>query len=135
HALGRRDQVDRADLVVLAPATPVAAILDVRAHLGVGGQRLLGHRFLRAGGIFGHRGSYHTTNAPTTSVETQAKVGPDRRSSPASPAPSLPSPEPRLPGEDVFHVTRPISARLDRPRSTGPLSRPWPTANRLSRCA
>src|SRR5262249_12833528 len=66
HALGRRDQVDGADLVVLAPAPPVAAILDVRAHFGVGGQRAFGHLVLRAGGMFGHRGSYHTRNAPTT---------------------------------------------------------------------
>src|SRR5262249_1746662 len=42
-ALGRRDQVDRAELVVLAPAAPVATIVDQRADFLLGGQRPLGH--------------------------------------------------------------------------------------------
>src|SRR5262249_22210235 len=46
-ALGRGDEIDRADLVVLPPTPPVPAITDVRAHFRFRGQSSLRHDFLR----------------------------------------------------------------------------------------
>ena len=43
RALRRRDQIDRAELIVLPPAPPVAAIADQGAHFLLGWQRTLGH--------------------------------------------------------------------------------------------
>src|SRR5262245_32749664 len=43
RALGRRDEVDRADLVVLPPTPPVPAVTDVRAHFRFRGQCSLRH--------------------------------------------------------------------------------------------
>src|SRR5207244_13653772 len=52
RALGRRDQVDGADLVILAPPSPVAAFADVTEHFLLRRQRTLRHGDLRRGSDF-----------------------------------------------------------------------------------